>query len=307
MLDEANARSPHKLAKEIAAHLRSTTNQLFAHFPGINAEWNSRQIEAFTKSGIRGNREDWLPITLLGTTFSGHSFRTTIGNSIDSYMYMRVAFELATGRKPTSKDWDVYVSGDDVVALGKKKVLNDVGESYKLLAYEKKYCPHPYGLGQVLSSYSVTEKRDTTFCSKIFSDENGGVCSPDIRKALSTKAYYRGSNDQIHQTPRIHALAKIRAYGSASDDLKLLLTLAADSLPQVDDERNLLEDYWARSDFRFLGDLAAMPQTVASQVSLRHTTFVQAARGDQVELRTKKNPNQVRESAKHSSMQQLGV
>lgn len=42
MLDEANARSPHKLAKEIAAHLRSTTNQLFAHFPGINAEWNSR-------------------------------------------------------------------------------------------------------------------------------------------------------------------------------------------------------------------------------------------------------------------------
>lgn len=44
-----------------------------------------------------GSISDWAALELSGTTFSGHSFRTTIGNSCDSFIFLLMAKKLGTG------------------------------------------------------------------------------------------------------------------------------------------------------------------------------------------------------------------
>lgn len=149
---------------------------------------------------------DWAALDLLGTTFSGHSFRTTIGNSCDSFIFLLVAKYLGTGNMDSEDSrWKPLVQGDDVIVNGQPDFLSCLAKGYQEISHHEKYSPIPKGLGQVLKESSITQLEGASFCSKTFSKENGGVCVPDIRKALTTKVFYRGSEAEIHSQPKIHA------------------------------------------------------------------------------------------------------
>lgn len=61
-------------------------------------------------------RENYLPVKLNGTTFSGHSFRTTVGNTLDSIFQAFYYLEQAGFREPwRDKRFQVRCSGDDTV------------------------------------------------------------------------------------------------------------------------------------------------------------------------------------------------
>lgn len=50
--------------------------------------------------------------TIHGTTFTGHPLRTTLGNTLRSYFYIRYAF-----RDIPQKNYRIKVSGDDTLVI----------------------------------------------------------------------------------------------------------------------------------------------------------------------------------------------
>jgi hypothetical protein len=55
---------------------------LFAHIPGLECAM-SKEMEEYAKK-LRLPNDELVGLKLNGTTFSGHSFRTTIGNTANS-------------------------------------------------------------------------------------------------------------------------------------------------------------------------------------------------------------------------------
>lgn len=74
------AQDPLKQSRKLFKHFSSYENFLYLGIPGITAEWSQEMIDNFYEN----KRENYLPVKLNGTTFSGHSFRTTVGNTLDS-------------------------------------------------------------------------------------------------------------------------------------------------------------------------------------------------------------------------------
>jgi len=100
-LSENNAASPVDTAKQLSKHFSSYKNFLFAHIPGINSEWTEETDVNFRKLGVPPNlKKDYLPLLLHGTTFSGHSFRTTVGNTLNSIFQTFYYIEQSGVREP---------------------------------------------------------------------------------------------------------------------------------------------------------------------------------------------------------------
>jgi len=59
--------------------------------------------------------------SLLGTTFTGHPIRTTVGNSVRSYIYCISAF-LEHQNQINFKDLYFFISGDDVKIIKNKAI-----------------------------------------------------------------------------------------------------------------------------------------------------------------------------------------
>lgn len=102
---------------------KDKTNVLFLHVPGVNAEpWSEKYRKMFKKHvpGASDYEEPWHDYTYLeveGTTFSGHSTKTTLGNTLRSLCY---AWYYLMDAGVSDTPWDmenIYVvaSGDDVV------------------------------------------------------------------------------------------------------------------------------------------------------------------------------------------------
>lgn len=89
-----------------------------------------------------------MPITLMGTTFSGHSFRTTIGNTLNNIFQMFYYLTVAGIEDP----WDcdqvrVFASGDDGVIMTTPELEERICVAIRETACPDKEWYQPYGLG----------------------------------------------------------------------------------------------------------------------------------------------------------------
>lgn len=145
-------------------HRAATTTDfnLFSRIPGVNGpQMTTSQISQLrgihpylTNSQIR---KDWLCYPLSGTTLSGHSTKTTLGNTFRSLMYAYYYLEQAGVSEPWKESAEHFVaaSGDDVVFWVSPRISNSVQKSILANTLRSKNDTQPTGLGQVVESLTV--------------------------------------------------------------------------------------------------------------------------------------------------------
>jgi hypothetical protein len=89
-----------KIIKErVMKALKSDENHIFLHFPGIGKFrksklcWSDRVIKRFRRdidftNSYKYPEDDWMFLNIKGTTFSGLSTRTTLGNTFRGLAYV---------------------------------------------------------------------------------------------------------------------------------------------------------------------------------------------------------------------------
>lgn len=116
--------SAEKIHRNIMNAFASTLNHIFLRVPNINSpDWPLDVSKRFHKTRqpmTTKPEQDWIHFAIDGTTFSGLSFRTTLGNTLRAifyaYYYMTHSGVPSLREKPwDSKEIFVMASGDDVV------------------------------------------------------------------------------------------------------------------------------------------------------------------------------------------------
>ena len=124
-----------EITKNLMNSLVSTKNVVFIHAPMVRSkDWPEHIRKRFFKDvdeskDWRNKRpeDDWIFVELEGTTFSGHSTRTTLGNTLRSLMYAWYYLKKAGIKTPwASKDCYVIASGDDVVIFVRPDLADKV-------------------------------------------------------------------------------------------------------------------------------------------------------------------------------------
>lgn len=120
----------------------------------------------------------YLYTPLNGTTFSGHSTKTTLGNTLRSIMYMTYYIYRSEhlGHDDTfwNNVWNTYpiqASGDDTVVYCKtERQAQSLASIIRSLCHEKKSNPDHWiarkGLGQCVPDIKIGTWDDQEFCSK---------------------------------------------------------------------------------------------------------------------------------------------
>jgi len=157
-------------------------------------------------------QNELMGIKLNGTTFSGHSFRTTVGNTADSICQQYYYLEEAGFRNPwLNPDFRVMASGDDVMLLTRPEHVERVRAAMEQLSSRVKFSEKPIGLGQVITKVMCSDIEGADFLSKTFHYNAGQLCChPDYDKMLNTKEYYMGQNSKMHSEPWVYMELKRR-------------------------------------------------------------------------------------------------
>lgn len=114
-----------------------------------------------TKKSIKN--EQWFVVPLVGTTFSGHPTRTTLGNTLRSLAYVYYYLEVSGVNNPwDNKDCHVIAAGDDVVVWICDAKVDKLYDSIKRLTVDHKE-ESRVGLGQVIKTVEVKEWYDVEF------------------------------------------------------------------------------------------------------------------------------------------------
>jgi len=122
-------RKPNKdlddIVKQLYSALLEGENTVFIHLPGVNAPaWPDdvkrqfiRDKHCHPKADKEHPERDYIYVRLNGTTFSGHSTKTTLGNTLRSLAYAwGYIMEAGVSDTPwNSTEVFVIASGDDVV------------------------------------------------------------------------------------------------------------------------------------------------------------------------------------------------
>jgi hypothetical protein len=114
--------------------LLSTTNVMYVTLPGIDDEpWTDHELAEYQRETCDYTPRPWEYIARLeieGTTFSGLSTRTTLGNTLRSIAYVYYYAQLAGIEEPwKSNEIAVIASGDDTVAWVHPKWANALEQS----------------------------------------------------------------------------------------------------------------------------------------------------------------------------------
>lgn len=104
--------------------LLNNQNFVFVHAPGVySPEWPTevkkrfyRDMDQSTAWKDKDPEQDWFYLQLDGTTFSGHSTKTTLGNTIRTLLYAWY-YQMCTGLEAPWDNKSVFTiaSGDDCV------------------------------------------------------------------------------------------------------------------------------------------------------------------------------------------------
>lgn len=141
--------------------LRSVTHNdtwVFTKCPSLledQDEWNDDQKEAFKLAQIDPwNSKPWLtylPVPLQGSTFSGHSTKTTLGNTLRSLMYClwysHKAGVGSTLNDLRSRGVHIQVAGDDCAIFADKSTCEKIAASVLLNSVSDKTSEDRIGLG----------------------------------------------------------------------------------------------------------------------------------------------------------------
>lgn len=132
--DLKNTRDPEDIAKAMMKSLLSTRNVLYLHLPGVDDDqWSEKELADYRRKTGDKDSEPWTYTARLeieGTTFSGLSTRTTLGNTLRSIAYIfYYAVCAGIGDPWKSGSMSVIASGDDTVAWIRPELADDLVES----------------------------------------------------------------------------------------------------------------------------------------------------------------------------------
>jgi hypothetical protein len=188
--------------------------------------WTEDQMKAWNASQIRSSIKKtahrelsmpwlyWLATPLTGTTFSGHSTKTTLGNTLRSILYAEYyVYKSGVVRDP-SNPIHIWASGDDVNIFMPKKIDGlMIKESIHNLTHSKKQVKEGRcrGLGQCVPDVLLTRWDKIDFCSKMFLCRDHKIedlhMYRDVKKVIFSRTSYTGKNTEILCHPWIHSTA----------------------------------------------------------------------------------------------------
>lgn len=144
---------------------------------------------------------NWVKLTIIGTTYSGHPTRTTLGNTLRSLGYHMFMLHEA---KVEKSQYFVVASGDDVCVWINSEHLDKYLNSMKCLTASNTD-EQKKGLGQCIKEIKVSQFWDMDFCSKFCELSVGewGIYR-DGKKAWRDNLAYVGPLDQFHLRPELH-------------------------------------------------------------------------------------------------------
>lgn len=214
---------PEVMARGINFLATTKDTKLFLQFSGkqslgINSisqvvpNWDKVDASKEVKRYFNVQGGDWIKLHLIGTTFSGHPTRTTLGNTIRSIIYHTYILKCAG---VPEDEYFVAASGDDVCVWIRRKWMKAyIRELVRLTARNTDEAT--IGLGQCIKEWKESEWWDIDFCSKFCTLDNGEwIVSRDVSKQWREKTFYCGSNQFFHRHPEFHVSAM--AMGSISE------------------------------------------------------------------------------------------
>jgi hypothetical protein len=203
--------------------LLETDNVIFVKFPEVNSpKWPNGIINLWNKSFKKQSGhepwKDYIFVQISGTTFSGLSTRTTLGNTFRALLYSYYYMEQAGFASPwLSGEIFSMASGDDNVIFTSPEISDRLKASIELLtAPSKDFNGRHYGLGQCIKEIEFSKCTEFSFCSKWFHSPTGSVAdltySRDVKKLFQTKQYFTGRNEEILRNPYLHREAILQGF-----------------------------------------------------------------------------------------------
>lgn len=127
LLSRSGCYDVDKVNAQIEKRVNNYDNYVFINIPGVNSPvWSDKIKDLFKKNiSVRSDPEqDWLCITLSGTTLSGDGIRTTLGNTLDTICMNWFYIEESGIRDPwLRKDIIPKASGDDNMTATPKNIF----------------------------------------------------------------------------------------------------------------------------------------------------------------------------------------
>lgn len=151
--------------------------------------------------------EDYLVLTIDGTTFSGDPIATTFGNTWRSGMYFKYMAFKAFG-DDYNKYIDLIVAGDDVLCFCDKDKLHLYLAVIKSLTVDSRpdVCVTK-GLGQIVKQLIISDT-EFDFNSRWVFNKSGKIyVTRDFSKLLLQKQAYTKNNSQMLAHPALHRAA----------------------------------------------------------------------------------------------------
>jgi len=187
---------------------------LFTKIPGATLPIMPKKImKAFYNMDMirdKNNSDEYFWLLAVGSTFSGHPTRTTLGNTLRSLLYFYFYLSQAGIDTPWNSQYCyVIAAGDDTWAWIHPQYAQAVKQSIENLTLKTKDDSNPTGLGQVVKTIAMGKYYEIDFCSKISIAKNiqDWWLYTDLRKVLFQKNNYYGDNAEIKRNPAIHSTA----------------------------------------------------------------------------------------------------
>jgi len=194
------ANSIDVITERLMNALLQSKNIVFIHLPGVNApRWPTaiekqfyRDVEQAKKWKDRGPQVDWVYMELTGTTFSGHSTKTTLGNTLRTLCYSwYYIMRSGVAQEPWNSERVFSIaSGDDCVIFVAPEYAQQVYDAILLLSTRNTQ-PQQVGLGQCIKEISIGKFYEMEFCSKWSHSHDGTLDSwnmcRSIQKLMTTK------------------------------------------------------------------------------------------------------------------------
>lgn len=143
---------------------------MYVSIPGIDDdEWTDEELAEYRRETADWQPRPWenkMRLEIEGTTFSGHSTRTTLGNTLRSIAYMFYYATLAGIDEPwNSNELAIVASGDDTVAWIVPQRAKALQASI-LANTHRKSEEIAISLAQVVKTAPIGDFSDVDFCSK---------------------------------------------------------------------------------------------------------------------------------------------
>jgi len=168
-------------------------------------------FEKISKLKVRFDKQKRAILKIKGTTYSGSCSRTTLGNTLRVFLYWayicdNLNLKVLTWEDDKQADVFLYVSGDDSVLWTSRKNAILIKDNYlRWMSPNKNEQKH--GLGQCVTEFSIRERYDIDFCSKIgaLSPKGKMVILRNPKKIFTHSNFHRYMSDTAYMPHYLHS------------------------------------------------------------------------------------------------------